>query len=221
MTSTANRAGSPPRVRGKAYPPFQPDMVTGITPARAGKSTGNRENAPYGRDHPRACGEKFFIRLLCSIVQGSPPRVRGKVSVRFTWKRDTGITPARAGKRRRTARRDRLHRDHPRACGEKTLRNTESLLLVGSPPRVRGKARGLIQRLNRIGITPARAGKSGIHRGDHHSGRDHPRACGEKTLKSYRETLTMGSPPRVRGKDLRYIIASFSAGITPARAGKS
>ena len=159
MTSTANRAGSPPRVRGKAYPPFQPDMVTGITPARAGKSTGNRENAPYGRDHPRACGEKFFIRLLCSIVQGSPPRVRGKVSVRFTWKRDTGITPARAGKRRTTLRPRATTRDHPRACGEKEFGQMKPRLRMGSPPRVRGKAavQGCIESSD--GITPARAGK--------------------------------------------------------------
>ena len=51
-------AGSPPRVRGKAYQGWAVNSATGITPARAGKSIVSRFQLAAFRDHPRACGEK-------------------------------------------------------------------------------------------------------------------------------------------------------------------
>ena len=50
--------GSPPRVRGKGFRKNVENMPTGITPARAGKSTDLRKHISCSRDHPRACGEK-------------------------------------------------------------------------------------------------------------------------------------------------------------------
>ena len=50
---------------------------------------------------------------------GSPPRMRGKESLHTPTCRNTGITPAYAGK---SAYKNRLFlsgRDHPRVCGEK------------------------------------------------------------------------------------------------------
>ena len=35
-----------------------------ITPAYAGKSHSNAEFAPFSRDHPRICGEKFPFLVL-------------------------------------------------------------------------------------------------------------------------------------------------------------
>ena len=52
------------------------------------------------------------------------------------------------------------------------------------------------------------------------SNRDHPRMCGEKDKAKVMGATTKGSPPRVRGKGLLYVLISEPFGITPACAGK-
>ena len=55
---TAIRAGSPPRMRGKARSCQANTSVTRITPAYAGKSRPDPEPDAGTGDHPRVCGEK-------------------------------------------------------------------------------------------------------------------------------------------------------------------
>ena len=116
--------------------------------------------------------------------------------------RETGITPACAGKSRKQL-------SHPST-------------LQGSPPRVRGKAvdaavyRGRWKDHPRVcgeknslqhpaplcfGITPACAGKRIHYSIQHH--------------------CALGSPPRVRGKGGAADVDKHALGITPACAGKS
>ena len=151
---------------------------------------------------------------------GSPPRVRGKGMISRLNCQGLGITPARAGKR--CAARARFTRpgDHPRACGEKPIPLQTMPHRIGSPPRVRGKAKDSCPHTLHTRITPARAGKRGLGRWHHHLPGDHPRACGEKSLRFFLPLSSIGSPPRVRGKDgiVQRIVSVV--GITPARAGK-
>ena len=70
-------------------------------------------------------------------------------------------------------------------------------------------------------ITPARAGKTGCGSCSLPANRDHPRACGENYSYSLFPRLSVGSPPRVRGKPYRPTITPPGPGITPARAGKT
>ena len=70
-----------------------------------------------------------------------------------------GITPAYAGKSRRGSAGCFLHRDHPRLCGEKSSMYVLVIPSAGSPPPMRGKARANLGYGNKIGITPAYAGK--------------------------------------------------------------
>ena len=44
--------------------------------------------------------------------------------------------------------------------------------------------------------------------------------CGEKNFVGATLTMAEGSPPRVRGKDVRDRAVAITAGITPACAGK-
>ena len=91
--------GSPPRMRGKG-PAGQILVVSvGITPACAGKRS---LNIPYRlpiRDHSRVCGEKITDETIGVVIQGSPPRMRGKVHFLKVRLNERGITPACAGKR--------------------------------------------------------------------------------------------------------------------------
>ena len=96
------------------------------------------------------------------MVQGSPPRVRGKVSAGKILLHDGGITPAYAGKRE-VSTSTLLHlRDHPRVCGEKFWALVRAVMALGSPPRMRGKERCGSGYRAPAGITPACAGKSSI-----------------------------------------------------------
>ena len=85
---------------------------------------------------------------------------------------------------------------------------------------MRGK--GVKARYERVavGITPAHAGKSQFPGPSPALPRDHPRACGEKTFKTYELDVSRGSPPRMRGKVMFAILGSVIPRITPAYAGK-
>ena len=85
-------------MRGKASCLYFRVPLIGITPAYAGKSLFNIYDIIADRDHPRVCGEKVEYVVCTGIVQGSPPRMRGKDQWATGKEDETGITPAYAGK---------------------------------------------------------------------------------------------------------------------------
>ena len=98
LAAQYEKAGSPPRVRGKLefyeYSLFRPR----ITPACAGKTRAGLPACRVREDHPRVCGENFPLFVLCVFPIGSPPRVRGKPVKDWVVKEYGRITPACAGK---------------------------------------------------------------------------------------------------------------------------
>ena len=106
-------------------------------------------------------------------------------------------------------------------CGEKFVVLVQAAVIVGSPPRVRGKAPTLPKWATVVGITPACAGKRQEVKKWGAVNRDHPRVCGEKNSPKNTAAGRAGSPPRVRGKDFFGFDCLFTHGITPACAGKS
>ena len=90
----------------------------------------------------------------------------------------------------------------------------------GSPPRMRGKVFVNFYGRPPVGITPAYAGKRASRCSFGMDSRDHPRVCGEKNMFRKLESKREGSPPRMRGKALRYVVVNTIVGITPAYAGK-
>ena len=215
------RLGSPPRMRGKASCVWIFARLIGITPACAGKSTRLSLFAIFSGDHPRVCGEKIACGHYMLCYSGSPPRVRGKADPKKHRQRQTGITPACAGKRECPTEGAPAAGDHPRVCGEKPARPDTAYNDWGSPPRVRGKEKWDVPVEDAGRITPACAGKSP------HDGlpwvdfEDHPRVCGEKRGWLDEQNRRIGSPPRVRGKVPGASLRGMRLGITPACAGKS
>ena len=192
-----------------------------ITPAGAGKTyvIGGQYESVW--DHPRRCGENIDplngnVRYL-----GSPPQVRGKLSIVFLSSFTSGITPAGAGKTIQIARNQLGIKDHPRRCGE----NAVTWLYVepdgGSPPQVRGKPSPVVLSSKSYRITPAGAGKTTIHTLHSAPTKDHPRRCGENIVIIISHTNNIGSPPQVRGKPFSDSVAAVNTGITPAGAGKT
>ena len=147
--------------------------------------------------------------------------MRGKVSIIQLPFRLCGITPAYAGKSSGSWCQPLSDRDHPRLCGEKFSIFHRRHFKTGSPPPMRGKADVVLNRIDRIGITPAYAGKRVIRSSFHKLFQDHPRLCGEKQHFFYFLVYTGGSPPPMRGKVLQSKKNHATGGITPAYAGKS
>ena len=193
--------GSPPQVRGK-------------------RGECGYKHIGHG-DHPRRCGENVRKDETGKEKIGSPPQVRGKrkLSVRVPSRR--GITPAGAGK---TTDKKELRRrtwDHPRRCGENCRRKTHSETTRGSPPQVRGKQMNEIEKRQKLGITPAGAGKTVYDLQGAMHDEDHPRRCGENLRRLKRLYQALGSPPQVRGKPSGKSTDTATSRITPAGAGKT
>ena len=195
-------------------------MWSRITPACAGKSRFPSSKAPSRRDHPRVCGEKFALRNMMNVNQGSPPRVRGKEQSETGFCSSAGITPAYAGKSGGLPCRVHRRGDHPRVCGEKAVGLDHQVDILGSPPRMRGKEKTPVGHLPDLGITPAHAGKRSVSSWAICPAWDHPRVCGEKVILLYHLSALMGSPPRMRGKEERRKARETGLRITPAYAGK-
>ena len=189
-------------MRGKAPLRTAHSISRRITPAYAGKSSRPLRPPECRKDHPRVCGEKQKKSPTGLVTRGSPPHVRGKGADEQGVGGVAGITPAYAGKRVRCSQQALPCTDHPRMCGEKRQDRLDYYVPQGSPPHVRGKGgdgndRGLHAR-----ITPACAGKSNLFVFRRIEPKDHPRVCGEKLYTPCVIAPNVGSPPRMRGKDV-------------------
>ncbi len=122
--SCALVSGSPPHTRGKAPVSIRTKLQYRITPAHAGKSIGfsgkccvldgspphtrgkgqgcdgswKMRRINFSWDHPRTRGEKSGLGCHEAGAVGSPPHTRGKDILKVFTMRDSGITPAHAGK---------------------------------------------------------------------------------------------------------------------------
>ena len=92
--------GSPPRVRGTAHMGSTAQAQDRITPACAGNRCREALKDGKGEDHPRVCGEQDSPAWRKDGGQGSPPRVRGTVTIGAGGTGGSGITPACAGNSR-------------------------------------------------------------------------------------------------------------------------
>ena len=176
----AHRSGSSPRVRGK---PIQDQTVClhrGLIPACAGKTSEVCQGRWGSAAHPRVCGENGNVDHFDGDVEGSSPRVRGKLEDAHASRKRAGLIPACAGKTRQGRQMQSRRWAHPRVCGENEPGCQPSLLSAGSSPRVRGKlSLGVVAR-GQSGLIPACAGKTKLF----------------PALTS----IWGGSSPRVRGK---------------------
>ena len=105
--------------------------------------------------------------------------------------------------------------------GEKHNVFTLGSLVQGSPPHGRGKGNRHSVPSGFTGITPAWAGKRLTRPAMTGTPRDHPRVGGEKHPEVVTTGMSLGSPPRGRGKDIPCFVHHALLRITPAWAGKS
>ena len=193
----------------------------GITPAGAGKTFLDEPEKEEQWDHPRRCGENEMQVITARVSEGSPPQVRGKHSYLPIFGHFNGITPAGAGKTRFFSNFTSPLKDHPRRCGENFAPVAACMILIGSPPQVRGKHSSKNVSMLLMRITPAGAGKTPRQAYLSVSAPDHPRRCGENVVFSSCCAPRLGSPPQVRGKLQLRAKGLLLPRITPAGAGKT
>ena len=80
---------------------------------------------------------------------------------------------------------------------------------------------GAVKKGKASGITPADAGKTPFFGQNLNTEQDHPRGCGENFYPQLLMPVTMGSPPRMRGKHDSETVLYRIGRITPADAGKT
>ena len=214
-----SQAGSPPRVR-EPHLCLKPILqLIRITPACAGTTSDLMRVPPVLWDHPRVCGNHVLLFSVRSPGLGSPPRVREPRHKPRPTPRTNRITPACAGTT--YAGDDNLlpARDHPRVCGNHLRPRQYGLGTVGSPPRVREPLAIYDIIVYGTRITPACAGTTKLDAYILLFVQDHPRVCGNHSVRECFEDFCGGSPPRVREPRVRAVPFDQISGITPACAG--
>ena len=152
--------GSSPRMRGALPPMTLEQIVAGIIPAYAGSTRPTSLPLRWKGDHPRVCGEHYAAMSAIKTLMGSSPRMRGAREVRDAHLSVRGIIPAYAGSTLRAVVVAAMDRDHPRVCGEHTLRSKLNGETEGSSPRMRGAPLDDSDGSELLGIIPAYAGST-------------------------------------------------------------
>ena len=110
---------------------------------------------------------------------------------------------------------------HPHVCGEDHNRLCNFYNLSGSPPRVWGRLRNIIEKKKTDRFTPTCVGKT-TYGGEHPAWYEvHPHVCGEDPGRRAIDIERMGSPPRVWGRHPKHRKDEASLGFTPTCVGKT
>ncbi len=169
------------------------------TPASAGRTDQGGLRRVQREEHPHGSGEDAFASIVMCPTAGSPPRRRGGLQRLVAVGAGARITPAAAGRTRRSPGRCGRTSDHPRGGGEDPCPTLVQPAHDGSPPRRRGGRWCGRRRCRGRRITPAAAGRTHRPSRPGAPGADHPRGGGEDSVGQTSSMSASGSPPRRRG----------------------
>ncbi len=213
------RGGAPPRVRGRHRLKRRVGLPQGSTPACAGTTPPCRSASCWTPEHPRVCGDDDYNDVAARIVEGAPPRVRGRLVQAPRVLAEDRSTPACAGTTTRGAARRRSRGEHPRVCGDDRINSPSRATHPGAPPRVRGRHPVPRGGRSRPRSTPACAGTTRSRSKAGSSRSEHPRVCGDDLAEAITAAVDVGAPPRVRGRPAGGQPPQDAGGSTPACAG--
>ena len=125
---------------GQVLDESSPIVWLGIIPTRVGTRLNAIRNSASQKDHPNACGDKWYRDFKFPFARGSSPRVWGQATATEVSTNLSGIIPTRVGTSDRNACRVCKRWDHPHACGDKQDNVEETKQRLGSSPRVWGQA---------------------------------------------------------------------------------
>ena len=132
--------GSSPRVWGQVGSIQICPAPNRIIPTRVGTSLPLQKLLYPSKDHPHACGDKFWVVAIVVNRLGSSPRVWGQVLLCKLVLYRFRIIPTRVGTSQKACICGIMKRDHPHACGDKLYHPLRTTHFLGSSPRVWGQA---------------------------------------------------------------------------------
>ena len=153
-------SGSSPRLRGTGNVQTGGLPQTRFIPAPAGNRANHRAATDAPPVHPRACGEQVATIGDHKGFAGSSPRLRGTGNGGDNRAGHGRFIPAPAGNSARSPTICTLGAVHPRACGEQLHGAVFGTSAIGSSPRLRGTAVGLLIQPQLLRFIPAPAGNS-------------------------------------------------------------
>ena len=113
--------GSSPRVWGQVKSAIGIFDTYRIIPTRVGTRINPFFFSSPTRDHPHACGDKFFPAHDNLGQTGSSPRVWGQAIILRCADTLSRIIPTRMGTSCKSTRTEQKARDHPHAYGDKAV----------------------------------------------------------------------------------------------------
>ena len=192
--------GTPPRMRGRLEGVHDDPNPVRNTPADAGTTRVMKLACFITREHPRGCGDDHRYTGAVVSRMGTPPRMRGRQGRPGPEPGRPRNTPADAGT---TA--DELWtlddaEEHPRGCGDDHNPVSIGMQAMGTPPRMRGRPRSSVRLPVRWRNTPADAGTTFGAPTTTRTTAEHPRGCGDDSVPNSVNALSIGTPPRMRGR---------------------
>ena len=172
--------GSPPRARGRRRSPARVWSEAGLTPACAGTTAAAPPSHGQVRAHPRVRGDDDELATRALADDWPTPACAGTTrSFRFL--------SAGAGA-------------HPRVRGDDPSAAPRPVVVLGSPPRARGRRIAAPDPVRPAGLTPACAGTTRPPPCPPTPPWAHPRVRGDDSRRWMRPVCGGGSPPRARGR---------------------
>ena len=153
-------SGSSPLTRGKPRANASMSARVGLIPAHAGKTDRRRGRSQQLSAHPRSRGENLFPGLIDAGLLGSSPLTRGKPHSVPELPIRRRLIPAHAGKTAISSLYSAGLAAHPRSRGENSGGEDGHSIGFGSSPLTRGKLGQLVDRIVRVRLIPAHAGKT-------------------------------------------------------------
>ena len=193
--------------------------TAGIIPTRVGTRLRLFNLNNIKQDHPHACGDKRFTIFSVNSETGSSPRVWGQVLFFFVLLFTCGIIPTRVGTSCVHCISIYTIRDHPHACGDKHRCSVGVKRIPGSSPRVWGQVHNLKFDGSFLRIIPTRVGTRKFWKRQLRRHRDHPHACGDKTIGFGGKSAMAGSSPRVWGQVSQRLLVRVQAWDHPHACG--
>ena len=192
-----------------------------FTPAHAGNTHVNAEEAGSLEVHPRSRGEYLLTLHQTDPEPGSSPLTRGIRGPKPENVEKARFIPAHAGNTTGSSNGTRRTQVHPRSRGEYSSQHFGSCKWIGSSPLTRGILPVLIIFAHVFRFIPAHAGNTQTHRQELDLSWVHPRSRGEYPVRSDLPQSRAGSSPLTRG--IRMFTASRidRNGFIPAHAGNT
>ena len=237
-----DRVGTSPRMRGKHGLTHFSNVCARNIPAYAGKTTSLICLRSAPAEHPRVCGENWLRFFRWWRHYGTSPRMRGKLSkpwlvtavkrnipayagktneFLYASARQGGTSPRMRGKLQQNRLDSHHFRNIPAYAGKTAQSNGACKILYGTSPRMRGKLPYRQAWWTQTRNIPAYAGKTGDHQWAGLECWEHPRVCGENSIKLSRARWCIGTSPRMRGKQHQAFTGTLVHRNIPAYAGKT